>query len=97
MENSDEYRKWLSTHCEGPVPEGEDKAEFSERCCNAFSEVITESKDEVIYFLVHGGTIMSIFERYADVKKEYYKWYVENGHGYVADWADGQLTNIEAI
>ena len=66
-------------------------------CCNAFSEVITESKDEVIYFLVHGGTIMSIFERYADVKKEYYKWYVENGHGYVADWADGQLTNIEAI
>lgn len=97
MENFEEYRKWLSTHCEAKVPEGEEKAGFSERCCNAFSEVITESEDEVIYFLVHGGTIMSIFERYADVKKEYYKWYAENGHGYMAEWVDGKLMNIESI
>lgn len=92
-----EYKDWLSTHCTSPVPDGEDKEGFSKRCCDAFIEAVNEAEDDAIYFLVHGGTIMSVFEKYADIEKEYYQWYAENGHGYMADWVDGKLTNIEAV
>jgi len=100
-----EYKKWLSTRCEGDIPEGENKAGFSDRCCEAFVKVLDEvnekvkgdAESETVYFLAHGGTIMSIFERFANEEKEYYQWYAENGHGYMADWKDGKLTNIEAI
>ena len=35
-------------------------------------------------FVVHGGTIMSILEAFAEEKKNYYDWQVKNGCGYVA-------------
>ena len=49
-----------------------------------------DSGDEVVYFLVHGGTIMSVMEAFAETRQEYYKWYAENGHGYMAEW-DGMF------
>jgi len=97
LEDCSEYREWLGTYCNGQIPEGEAKEGFAKRCCVAFEKCISDSKKDTAFFLVHGGTIMSVLEKYADADKSYYQWYADNGHGFIADWKDGKLTNIEAI
>ncbi|MBR7077029.1 MAG: histidine phosphatase family protein [Lachnospiraceae bacterium] len=97
LEHSKEYAAWLDTHCESKVPEGEDKASFSKRSCNAFLQCMKDNRDEVVYFLVHGGTIMSVMEAFAETRQEYYKWYAENGHGYMAEWDGSVLSKIQAV
>ena len=97
LEHSKEYSDWLDTYCEAKVPEGEEKASFSRRSCDAFLKCLEDSKEDTVYFLVHGGTIMSVMEAFAQPKQEYYKWYAENGHGYSAVWEDGLLKEIKAI
>lgn len=97
LENSKEYADWLETHCESKVPDGEDKASFSKRSCDAFLECLKECKEGVVYFLVHGGTIMSVMEAFAETRQEYYKWYAENGHGYVAEWDGTVLSHIQTV
>ena len=97
LEDSEEYAAWLDTHCESKVPEGEDKASFSKRSCDAFLACLEGCEDDTAYFLVHGGTIMSVFEAFGETKQEYYKWYAENGHGYCAIFEDGILKDIRTI
>lgn len=97
LEHSKEYAAWLDTHCESKVPEGEDKASFSKRSCDAFLQCMKDNGDEVVYFLVHGGTIMSVMEAFAETRQEYYKWYAENGHGYMAEWDGRVLSKIQAV
>lgn len=97
LEHSKEYAHWLETHCESKVPDGEDKASFSKRSCDAFLECLKNSKEETVYFLVHGGTIMSVMEAYAETRREYYKWYAENGHGYIAEWDGKVLSHIRTV
>ena len=48
LEHSKEYAAWLDTHCESKVPEGEDKASFSKRSCNAFLQCMKDNRDEVV-------------------------------------------------
>ena len=97
LENSKEYAAWLETHCESKVPDGEDKASFSKRSCDAFLQCLRDCGEETVYFLVHGGTIMSVMEAYAETRQEYYKWYAENGHGYIAEWDGAMLSQIQAV
>ena len=98
LENSKEYDAWLKTQCEAKVPDGEQKADFSKRSCEAFLQCLEQSKEqEEICFLVHGGTIMSVLEAYGEPEKEYYQWYAENGHGYTAIWEDGKLTQVTQV
>ena len=44
-----------------------------------------ENEEKTLVFIVHGGTIMTIFERFAGTKKGYYDWQTENLSGYLAD------------
>lgn len=97
LENSKEYAEWLETHCESKVPDGEDKASFSKRSCDAFLQCLSDSSEDTVYFLVHGGTIMSVMEAFAETKQEYYKWYAENGHGYIAEWDGVMLSRIQPV
>ena len=97
LENSEEYAAWLDTNCEGKVPEGEVKAAFSKRCCDAFCACLDGCSDEAVYFLVHGGTIMSVLEAFGEPRQDYYQWHTQPGHGYRAVWEDGILKEIRTI
>ena len=44
-------------------------------------------------FVVHGGTIMAILEKYGYPERDYYGWNVKNGHGWTGDF-DGKRINI---
>lgn len=49
-------------------------------CTPAYGKAILEISSAV--FVVHGGTIMSIMEKYAVPKRNYYDFQIGNGEGY---------------
>jgi alpha-ribazole phosphatase len=84
LKENPEYIKWLESGGENPFPEGEGKAEFIQRCQNGFEnclEIIRQNYPtaNIAAFVVHGGTIMAIMEKYGTPKGEYYKWQIKNG------------------
>lgn len=82
MENDPAYRGWVDGFCLAPCPNGESRDEFSRRVCRAFARIVSGGEEKCV-FLVHGGTIMSIMERFARPERDYYAWGVKNCRGYV--------------
>ena len=93
MAEDAEYQAWLDSNCEAPIPGGETKSDFTERCCAAFASVLAADKSDRLVFVVHGGTLMSVLSRYAEPAREYYRWSCSNGHGYRL-CCDGQTLHL---
>lgn len=93
------YEKWLESGGNIAFPGGESKQEFQERVVEKFRKLLVDGRlklealedkkgvanEDRIVLVVHGGTIMSILDRFSEPHKDYYDWQVENGHGYVGD------------
>lgn len=80
MENDAPYRAWVDSGCTGQIPNGDIVEEFKERSCNAFVKIITDNANcENIAIVTHGGVIMSIMEKYAVPKREFYTYNIANG------------------
>lgn len=80
-----DYQRWIDSNGTLPFPKGEDPMEFRKRSCRAFAALMEEycsRETESAAFVVHGGTVMSIMERYAQPQKNFYDWHVKNGCGY---------------
>ena len=85
MEHDIAYRAWVDDGCLTPCPNGESRAGFSARVCTAFAAIVQDAlqrREESLVFVVHGGTIMAIMERFARPKQDYYSYSVKNGQGY---------------
>lgn len=85
LSDCQEYQQWIDSGGKLPFPLGEAAEDFKERCCCAFEKIVEQifrSDWQTVNMVVHGGTIMSIMERYARPEKGYYEWHVENGCGY---------------
>ncbi|MGN0577071.1 MAG: histidine phosphatase family protein [Ruminiclostridium sp.] len=92
-ENPD-YKSWVESGGILPFPKGESPADFKKRCIAAFNKATQKYKDKrVISFVVHGGTIMAVLEKYALPKKDYFDYGVENGGGYITEF-DGEIIRI---
>lgn len=77
------YQTFIDTMGESGFPQGENIRNFKERCQVAFYNVINQCQlEEKVAFVVHGGTIMSIMEKFAIPHKDYYSWQIGNGQGY---------------
>ena len=100
------YIHWLSSNGQAPFPEGESVTGFKKRCVEAFNAILCQNlmvcagrtadshqSPETVAMIVHGGTIMSIMERYELSQKAYYDYMVDNGGGYVVDF-DGSMIRI---
>lgn len=92
------YREWVEGKCEGPCPGGESKADFSRRVQKSFADVIaarmkrdalcggeagTQAASEPAVFVVHGGTIMALLEKYARPAVGFYEGHMQNCQGIV--------------
>ncbi|MDO4621572.1 MAG: histidine phosphatase family protein [Eubacteriales bacterium] len=88
LDGNEDYQRWIDSNGMLPFPNGESREAFQERCCRGFLSCIRECIADGIHspaFVVHGGTIMSILERFAVPRKSYYEWHVGNGEGYVLE------------
>lgn len=89
QQNSD-YQTWLDSGCTGPIPQGEEKVSFQQRCCVAFLQLLEQfKKAEQITLVVHGGVIMALLERFAELQQDFYEYHIENGAVCFYEW-DGQ-------
>ena len=61
--------------------------------CAGRTTADSHQSPETVAMIVHGGTIMSIMERYELSQKAYYDYMVDNGGGYVVDF-DGSMIRI---
>lgn len=94
LDGNEVYQKWLDSGGLGIFPNGEDSTAFRERSITGFLKAVTDNKTvNTISFIVHGGTIMSILEKFVVTHKEFYDYMVENGHGYVTVY-DGEKIEI---
>lgn len=85
------YQQWIDSGGRLPFPNGESREAFSERCVRGFERAIGichrnayayEGAKRSAAFIVHGGAIMSIMEKYAVPKGDYYDFQIGNGEGY---------------
>lgn len=96
LELSDDpmYQAWIDSNGTMTFPDGESPEVFKIRCQNAFAEIVQREQqteadpgngDQItrIGIVAHGGTIMSIMEKYGEPSKSYYDYQVKNGCGYI--------------
>lgn len=78
-----EYKKWVDSNGTSQFPNGETNDGFKNRCCDAFEKIIkSHVEDDIIAFVVHGGTIMSVLERFYIPTSTFYDWQIGNSSAY---------------
>jgi len=79
------YQVWIDSCGQLPFPGGESHEAFKKRCCEGFLQVLEDIRAKDYHsaaLVVHGGTIMSILESFAESGESFYHWQVKNGAGY---------------
>ncbi len=79
LKNNGDYLKWLESGGKNGFPGGEGYYEFCGRCSECFEKIILNNDAESLAFVVHGGTIMAILERFYYKKKSFFDWRIKNG------------------
>lgn len=98
LSGNPDYQRWIDSGGKLPFPNGESPEAFKARCITAFEKAVEKYSDcEAISFVVHGGTIMSILEKYAVPKRDYYDFQVKNGHGFITEFDGEKITITEQI
>lgn len=89
LSGNPDYQKWVDSNGIMAFPNGESPADFRKRCVSAFRRVAGMFSDKTLSLVVHGGTIMSVMEKFAVPSRDYYGWQVENGRGFIVEY-DGE-------
>ena len=93
-----DYQKWLDSAGKRPFPNGGDPEKFKTRCTREFVKITQKfSENKTLAFVIHGGTIMSIMEKFAILERNFYDYQVENGHGFVAEFDGTNITKTENL
>ena len=82
------YQAWIDSGGQMMVPNGESGAGFRHRCCRAYEQCVRDAQEkgaQRIAIVCHGGTIMSVLERYGRPEKSFYEWQVANGCGILTE------------
>ena len=107
LKDHPDYQRWLDSGGKIPFPEGEGMEAFCERCVKGFCNMTGRFIEEgcrTAAFVVHGGTIMAVLDRFAHHEEGFYHWQVKNGEGFRVkldeeQWRRGvrRLTEIERL
>lgn len=93
-----DYQNWIDSGGATAFPNGEEPEKFKERCVCAFKKITEKMQlDGAAAFVVHGGTIMAILEKYAVPKMNFYDFNVPNGGGFITEFDGEKLKIIERI
>ncbi len=77
MKEDPQYRSWVDSMCEAPVPLGESKAEYTKRVTERFQKIVCdvlERGNRRLVIVAHGGTQMVVMERFCEERRPYWTW-----------------------
>lgn len=93
MEDDAEYRAWVDSWCTTRCPDGETRAEFTQRVAHAVKQLLVHARktnEERVIIIAHSGTVLATMDSF--VRKQagndedtYFSWLVGNGEGRYAD------------
>ncbi len=87
MKSDPQYRKWVDSMCEDPVPGGENRAQFTERVTDRFyalvQQTVRESRKRLL-IVAHGGTQMAVMDCYCEENRPYWSWSTLPGEAIIA-------------
>ena len=96
LANDERYTAWLASDGRMPFPNGESREAFAARTTAAFAASLKRcAEGERVAFIVHGGTMMAILERFARPARAFYDWHVPNGNGFVVRAVLGGTLEVE--
>ncbi len=80
-----DFEKWLAGETDVKPPRGESGAQFTQRVCLIFEQIVegmmkTGNTEAVI--ITHGGVIMTILSVYGIPRAKPFEWVMDNGFGY---------------
>lgn len=85
LKDSAVYQEWVDSGGVLPFPNGESRDTFIKRCNKGFQYVLRHAEEHqfhTIAMVVHGGTIMSVFDTYSYPHQDYFTWQTANGEGF---------------
>lgn len=87
LDGDPEYQRFIDSGGKTPFPGGESRSEVQERVTRAFREELgklsgTGCPPDTIVVICHGGTIMSLMERFAVPHRPFYDWQCANLAGF---------------
>lgn len=100
LQDNIEYQRWIDG--KNPPLAGEDQEDFKNRCIKAFENLVDQAlqeKIDSIALVVHGGTIMSIMEKFVLPRKSFYDWQPKNNGGWLVclekdEWQAKKVVNL---
>lgn len=98
LKDDPDYKKWLDSAGTMECPDGESMVSFRARCTEGMRKwirLLAEEGAEQAAFIVHGGTVMAVMEKFEESGKGFYCWQPENGSGFTVEadpqeWAGGR-------
>lgn len=103
LKEDSRYQAWIDSGGTAAFPGGESREAFCARCCRAFEQACREAAKGgagSVAFVVHGGTIMAVLDRYSMPHRDYFDWQPANGGGFCCEmvWGtDGTFTLERAV
>jgi len=96
------YQRYIDSNGETAFPGGESKAEFTERVVREFNSIagdflLSKRKSSTLIFVVHGGTIMALLDRFSEPHRGYFEWSLKPGQGYETDIIVNQQGDLKII
>lgn len=85
LNGNEDYQRWIDSGGTLPFPDGESRAEFITRCKAGLLDCLMELEKQVtvqekVVCIVHGGTIMALFDSYG--QGSYFDYQCRCGQGY---------------
>ncbi len=83
-----QYQNWIDSNGMAAFPKGESGSDFRKRSVNGFTQVLIhaqKNKYNKIAVVCHGGTIMSVLEKFEESQKNFYDWQIKNGEGFLTE------------
>lgn len=98
LRDDPDYIKWLESGGAIAFPEGESPSDFKCRCIRAFRKIISENPEiNTFAFVVHGGTIMALMEKFAVPKRNFYDYQVGHGEGFICEFDGNNFVKSEKL
>ncbi|WP_051671613.1 histidine phosphatase family protein [Oribacterium sp. P6A1] len=96
------YQRYIDSNGETAFPGGESKAEFIERVVRGFNSIVSDyllskRKSSTLIFVVHGGTVMALLDRFSEPHRDYFEWSLKPGQGYETDITVDQHGDLKII
>lgn len=85
LKDDEIFKQWLAGSTEIKPPNGESSAEFTNRICSVFEQMVdammkTGNTEAVV--VTHGGVIMTLLAVYGLPQAKPFDWMMDNGFGY---------------